>query len=106
MAPVSLGTRACASAWWVFALVVTSSYTANLAGLLAATRSENDVHSVEELADTAEPIGVGAKAGGSTYTLFEVSHCLLPTGGLISSLSVNHNIEFFHNTNKSTMHLL
>lgn len=66
------GTRAVASAWWVFALVIASSYTANLATLLAKKSTTELIHDVEELAHSPLDIDYGAKKGGSTYTFFEV----------------------------------
>ncbi|XP_068617479.1 glutamate receptor ionotropic, kainate 2-like [Battus philenor] len=73
IAPVAYGTRAVASAWWLFALVITSSYTANLATLLAKKSPTDLIHNVQELADNQYGISYGAKAGGSTYTFFEIS---------------------------------
>ncbi|XP_045536085.1 glutamate receptor ionotropic, kainate 2 [Papilio machaon] len=73
IAPVAYGTRAVASAWWLFALVITSSYTANLATLLAKKTPTDLIHNVQELADNPYGIKFGAKAGGSTYTFFEIS---------------------------------
>ncbi|XP_063826529.1 glutamate receptor ionotropic, kainate 2-like [Ostrinia nubilalis] len=73
IAPVAYGTRAVASMWWLFALVITSSYTANLATLLAKTTSTELIHNVQELAENEHGITYGAKLGGSTYTFFEQS---------------------------------
>ncbi|XP_075975503.1 glutamate receptor ionotropic, kainate 2-like [Anticarsia gemmatalis] len=73
IAPVAYGTRAVASVWWVFALVITSSYTANLATLLAKKSPNELIHSVNDLANNQLGIEYGAKAGGSTYTFFEHS---------------------------------
>ncbi|XP_026736704.1 probable glutamate receptor, partial [Trichoplusia ni] len=73
IAPVAYSTRAVASVWWVFALVITSSYTANLATLLAKKSSDQVISSVQDLADNQVGIEYGAKAGGSTYTFFEHS---------------------------------
>ncbi|KAL0879832.1 hypothetical protein ABMA27_002372 [Loxostege sticticalis] len=73
IAPVAYGTRAVASMWWLFALVITSSYTANLATLLAKTTSTELIHNVQELAENEHGITYGAKKGGSTYTFFEQS---------------------------------
>ncbi|CAH0720303.1 unnamed protein product, partial [Brenthis ino] len=73
IAPVAYGTRAVASVWWMFALVITSSYTANLATLLATKSSTELISSVRDLADNPYGITYGAKAGGSTYTFFELS---------------------------------
>ncbi|CAH2085118.1 unnamed protein product [Euphydryas editha] len=73
IAPVAYGTRAVASSWWLFALVITSSYTANLATLLATKSSAELFKNVRELADNDQGITYGAKYGGSTYTFFEMS---------------------------------
>lgn len=62
-----------ASVWWLFALVITSSYTANLASLLAKKTTTELIHNVQELADNDLGITYGAKTGGSTYTFFEVA---------------------------------
>ncbi|XP_050678603.1 glutamate receptor ionotropic, kainate 2-like isoform X2 [Leptidea sinapis] len=74
IAPVAYGTRAVASAWWMFALVMTSSYTANLATLLATKTSTELIHNVRDLVDNPHGITYGAKAGGSTFTFFELSN--------------------------------
>lgn len=66
------GTRAVASVWWLFALVITSSYTANLATLLAKKSTTELIHNVEELAYNQHDISYGAKRDGSTYTFFMV----------------------------------
>ncbi|KAI5637683.1 ligated ion channel l-glutamate- and glycine-binding site domain-containing protein [Phthorimaea operculella] len=71
VAPVGYSTRAVASVWWLFALVITSSYTANLASLLAAVTPNDEIHDVQELAYNDKGIKYGAKATGSTYTFFE-----------------------------------
>lgn len=85
-------TRAVASVWWVFALVITSSYTANLATLLAKKSSDQIISNVQDLADNQLGIDYGAKAGGSTYTFFEVrnasDHC-----GSLSSLTCPNPIH-------------
>nr|XP_013189500.1 unnamed protein product [Amyelois transitella] len=73
IAPVAYGTRAVASCWWLFALIITSSYTANLATLLAMKSSSELIHNVQELAENDLGITYGAKEGGSTYTFFQHS---------------------------------
>lgn len=73
IAPAALGTRAAASIWWLFALVITSSYTANLATLLAKKANTELIHNVVELANNPYGISYGAKLGGSTLTFFEHS---------------------------------
>jgi len=39
----TLATRLMMGAWWLFALIVISSYTANLAAFLTITRIENSI---------------------------------------------------------------
>lgn len=56
----------------MFALVITSSYTANLATLLAKKSTTELIHNVAELANSPLHIDYGAKKGGSTFTFFEV----------------------------------
>ncbi|XP_030033794.2 glutamate receptor ionotropic, kainate 2 [Manduca sexta] len=73
IAPVAYGTRAVASMWWLFALVITSSYTANLATLLATKSTTELIHNVNELANNKLGIKFGAKANGSTHLFFKNS---------------------------------
>ncbi|XP_023936154.2 glutamate receptor ionotropic, kainate 3-like, partial [Bicyclus anynana] len=73
IAPVAFGSRAVASVWWLFALVITSSYTANLATLLSTETPSELLRDVAELADNERGIAYGAKAGGATYKFFEQS---------------------------------
>jgi hypothetical protein len=74
-----------ASAWWLFALVITSSYTANLATLLAKKSSTQLIHDVYELADNEFDITYGAKAGGATYSFFEVTTFTRPDKSIYKS---------------------
>ncbi|VVC91834.1 unnamed protein product [Leptidea sinapis] len=50
------------------------SYTANLATLLATKTSTELIHNVRDLVDNPHGITYGAKAGGSTFTFFELSN--------------------------------
>ncbi|XP_077156988.1 glutamate receptor ionotropic, delta-2 isoform X2 [Paroedura picta] len=45
----TLATRMMMGAWWLFALIVVSSYTANLAAFLTITRIENSIQSLQDL---------------------------------------------------------
>ncbi|XP_034829420.2 glutamate receptor ionotropic, kainate 3-like [Maniola hyperantus] len=74
VAPVAYGSRAVASVWWIFALVITSSYTANLATLLSTKMPNEIISGVRDLADNSTGIKYGAKKGGSTYKFFEQSN--------------------------------
>lgn len=73
IAPVAYGTRAVASAWWLFALVITSSYTANLATLLAKKSNDELIRNVDDLAHNEHGIKYGAKDQGATYKFFKYS---------------------------------
>ncbi|XP_063622101.1 glutamate receptor ionotropic, kainate 2-like [Cydia splendana] len=73
IAPTAYGSRAVASAWWLFALVITSSYTANLATLLARKSNNEDFTNINELANNDKGITYGAKKDGATYKFFNNS---------------------------------
>ncbi|XP_044051876.1 glutamate receptor ionotropic, delta-2 isoform X1 [Siniperca chuatsi] len=45
----TLATRMMMGVWWMFALIVISSYTANLAAFLTITRIENSIQSLQDL---------------------------------------------------------
>lgn len=64
-------TRLTAAAWWFFALIVISSYTANLAAFLTKEQMEDSIESVEDLAKESK-IKYGVLGGGSTETFFRV----------------------------------
>lgn len=64
-------TRLTAAAWWFFALIVISSYTANLAAFLTKEQMEDSIESVEDLAKESK-IKYGLLEGGSTETFFRV----------------------------------
>ena len=55
--------------WWVFTLIMISSYTANLAAFLTAGRMETPIKSAEDLAKQTT-IKYGAKSTGSTKYFF------------------------------------
>uniref|UniRef100_A0A9J7YG90 Glutamate receptor n=2 Tax=Cyprinus carpio TaxID=7962 RepID=A0A9J7YG90_CYPCA len=46
----TLATRMMMGVWWLFALIVISSYTANLAAFLTISRIENSIQSLQDLA--------------------------------------------------------
>lgn len=64
-------TRLTVAVWWFFALIVTSSYTANLAAFLTKEQMEESIQSVEDLAKESK-IKYGLMSGGSTETFFRV----------------------------------
>lgn len=69
--PKALSTRILAGSWWCFALVVLSSYTANLAAFLTVERMEAPIGSADDLAKQTR-IEYGAVRDGSTVAFFKV----------------------------------
>lgn len=70
--PRAISTRLATGLWWFFALIVISSYTANLAAFLTMERMEESIENVEQLAGQSK-IKYGVMKGGSTMAFFEVS---------------------------------
>ena len=68
----SVSTRIIATMWWLFILVVTSSYTANLAAFLTVERMESPIESAEDLAKQTK-IKYGTYHSGSTNAFFKVN---------------------------------
>lgn len=69
--PKALSTRILAGSWWCFALVVLSSYTANLAAFLTVERMEAPIGSADDLAKQTR-IEYGAVRDGATVAFFQV----------------------------------
>lgn len=67
----AISTRLTAGLWWFFALIVISSYTANLAAFLTMERMDASIESAEDLAKQST-IKYGAVWGGSTLGFFKV----------------------------------
>ncbi|XP_015112728.1 glutamate receptor ionotropic, kainate 2 [Diachasma alloeum] len=65
--------RMVAGMWWFFILIMVSSYTANLAAFLTATKMDVSISSVTELAAQTK-IKYGAIKGGSTAGFFQGSN--------------------------------
>lgn len=63
--------RLVASLWWLFTLIVISSYTANLAAFLTVERLVPPIDKVEDLAKQTE-IKYGTVDSGSTKEFFRV----------------------------------
>ncbi|XP_014391532.1 PREDICTED: glutamate receptor ionotropic, kainate 1 [Myotis brandtii] len=72
LVPKALSTRILAGSWWCFALVVLSSYTANLAAFLTVERMEAPIGSADDLAKQTR-IEYGAVRDGSTVAFFKKS---------------------------------
>ncbi len=69
--PSACSTRIVTGFWWFFALIIISSYTANLAAFLTSQRLTTPIEDVETLAKQTE-IKYGCLAGGSTQQFFKV----------------------------------
>ena len=72
VAPRTTSTRIIASIWYLFTLILVSSYTANLAAFLTVERMDTPIENVEDLSQQTA-IKYGVMRGGSTFGFFEVS---------------------------------
>lgn len=66
-------TRVALSMWFFFALIIISSYTANLAAFLTMSRMDVSIESAADLAKQTK-IKYGAMMGGSTLSFFKESN--------------------------------
>ncbi|XP_037036366.1 glutamate receptor ionotropic, kainate 2-like [Bradysia coprophila] len=76
IAPKAPSTRAVASIWWFFTLIMVSSYTANLAAFLTSQPVTHVITSAEDLRNCSDPsyecpVEFGAKRDGSTINFFK-----------------------------------
>ncbi len=67
-----MSARIVTGAWWFFALIMISSYTANLAAFLTTKRLTSPIEDVEALSKQGD-IKYGCLDGGSTQAFFRVS---------------------------------
>jgi len=70
--PKTISTRTVAIMWWFFTLIMMSSYTANLAAFLTASKMSAPVNSAEDLAKQTK-IKYGTYCCGSTNSFFRGS---------------------------------
>ena len=70
---INISSRFASGMWFFFALILISSYTANLAAFLTVETLHRPIESVEDLARQSE-IKYGAVAGGSTAAFFANSN--------------------------------
>lgn len=70
--PRSVSARCLVGFWWLFTILMTSTYTANLAAFLTVTIEEIPINSLQELAQSTQlkPL---VKRGSNLFTLFKVS---------------------------------
>lgn len=73
--PKSISARILTGAWWFFALIMISSYTANLAAFLTTKRLISPIEDVEALSKQSE-IKYGCLISGSTEQFFRVFYTL------------------------------
>ncbi len=71
MAPHTVSTRLITGIWWFFALIIISTYTANLAAFLTVDTSNLPIESVEDLAAQTK-IKYGTLKSGSSHDFFKV----------------------------------
>ncbi|OWR43841.1 hypothetical protein KGM_209173 [Danaus plexippus plexippus] len=71
--PKGYSTRWVCGMWWFFALIMCSSYTANLAAFLTNAAMDDSIKNVEDLALQTK-IKYGTVDGGSTYSFFKRSN--------------------------------
>ncbi|VDL96897.1 unnamed protein product [Schistocephalus solidus] len=72
MAPHSISTRLLTGIWWFFALIIISTYTANLAAFLTVDTTKSPIESVEDLAEQTK-IKYGTLKSGSSHDFFKTS---------------------------------
>ena len=68
----SISTRMVAALWWLFTMIMVSSYTANLAAFLTIERLESPIESIEDLVRQTE-IQYGCINFPFVKNLFKVS---------------------------------
>ncbi|XP_017773931.1 PREDICTED: glutamate receptor ionotropic, kainate 2-like [Nicrophorus vespilloides] len=71
--PKGISSRMATSMWWFFILIISSSYTANLAAFLTMDKMAPSIDSAESLAKQTK-IKYGTVDGGSTQTFFKESN--------------------------------
>lgn len=72
----AFSTRAVASSWWFFTLILVSSYTANLAAFLTVESLVTPIEDADDLSENKGGVNYGAKNGGSTFTFFKVGELI------------------------------
>ncbi|XP_036222655.2 glutamate receptor ionotropic, kainate 2 [Bactrocera oleae] len=73
MLPKSAPFRTFTAMWWIIAVIIPNSYTANLAAFLTSSKMVSTVSDLKSLVEQVD-INFGTIEGGSTYTLFAESN--------------------------------
>ncbi|VEL29455.1 unnamed protein product [Protopolystoma xenopodis] len=84
MAPHATSTRMLTGVWWFFALIIISTYTANLAAFLTVENMKSPIESADELAAQTE-IKYGTLSSGSSKDFFRVGS---QEGGTVAGVVV------------------
>ncbi|CAG9860598.1 unnamed protein product [Phyllotreta striolata] len=69
IAPIAISTRMASGIWWYFCLIMSASYTANLAAFLATENPIKLFTDLQSLYDSQD-ITYGAKVNGATFNYF------------------------------------
>ena len=68
----SIATRIMASTWWLFTILMVSTYTANLAAFLTIEKLDSAINSVEDLANQ-HTVKYGTLCNGTSFEYFKVN---------------------------------
>ncbi|BFF96201.1 glutamate receptor ionotropic kainate 2 [Drosophila madeirensis] len=71
--PRSPQVRMFEATWWIFAIIIANSYTANLAAFLTSSKMEGSIANLKDLSGQKE-VHFGTIYGGSTYNLLADSN--------------------------------
>ncbi|XP_066261896.1 glutamate receptor ionotropic, kainate 2-like [Euwallacea similis] len=71
--PKGVCSRIATASWWFFSLIITATYTANLAAFLTMSKKDDSIKSVEELAAQSK-VKYGCLRNGATASFFEHSN--------------------------------
>ncbi|XP_066261902.1 glutamate receptor ionotropic, kainate 2-like [Euwallacea similis] len=66
-------TRIATASWWIFSLIITNSYIANLAAFLTSSKKVTTIDTVEELAQQSK-VKYGCLKNGATASFFQYSN--------------------------------
>ncbi|GMS80446.1 hypothetical protein PENTCL1PPCAC_2622, partial [Pristionchus entomophagus] len=72
LSPRAGSVRIATAVWWMFTLILISSYTANLAAFLTTRRMASPIENADDLSKQTK-IKFGTLGRGSTMTFFNVS---------------------------------
>ncbi|ENN74795.1 hypothetical protein D910_04094 [Dendroctonus ponderosae] len=88
--------RIATASWWFFSLIITSSYTANLAAFLTMSKQDDSINNIEELAAQSK-VKYGCLPNGATASFFQYSNDSLYQR--IWNTMINEKPSVFEDTN-------